>query len=639
MSFSFTDSQKETLECNLDFLPKKIKDKISKTKIQDFQLLKTKEGNYTLAIDKKKLHSSFYPIKESERQIQSLLKEKGDFHVYIFIGNGLGYSIQSLLMNTNQKNFFIIWTEHSPEILKIAFSLFDFSIYLESQILKILLFPFNEDDLSFLFKGLSGCPMTFVPHKGSFLWNESKYQNLKEQIDDFLKKKDVNLTTLTRFEKLWTKNLLLNIPKIIQMKPVSFLFDIAQETDFLVCGAGPNLNDRLDDIKKYRDNFILITVDTALNVLIKNEIDPDLIYTVDPQSINASYLQGYKGNAKIIFDPTSSYHTLRLSDKFIDGFYTSSPFPIFQLIKDFSKVKIGDIDFGGSVSTNAINLAEKMGAKNIFLTGQDLCFTDGLAHCKGAVLEERLNFKENRYNRREKHNYHQLYSLPRIEIPTINQKMEITNDKMLIFKKWIENKKKTSKWYNLNTKGVVLKGIEKINLKSFYSSKFINKEKIQKIKQKIDSKSSKNQYYFKEFFQEIKSLLLNLDSFELLIQRAEALSLKIYEQILKDKVKDLQIYLEEAEQIDEQILKEKKINTFIANSMQRVILMVTEGYLEDLSEKEKSHKYLGIAKKNIILYQGVSKSIKLQRKLLKKTYREIQLDIISLSASNILNKP
>ena len=167
---------------------------------------------------------------------------------------------------------------------------------------------------------------------------------------------------------------------------MSRLFGIAKDLPIVVSGAGPSLYESLGDIKKYRDRFILITVDTALQVLAKAGIEPDLIFSVDPQAINSSYLEGYHGSGNIVFDPTSSYHTLRLSEKFRTGFFTSSPFPLLQIYAKHLNIEAGDIPFGGSVSTNAVSLAELMGAANVYFVGQDLAFTNGYAHCRGAIF-------------------------------------------------------------------------------------------------------------------------------------------------------------------------------------------------------------------------------------------------------------
>lgn len=64
---------------------------------------------------------------------------------------------------------------------------------------------------------------------------------------------------------------------------------------------------------------------------------------------------------------------------------------MIRILSSKPEEEIGVVDFGGSVSTNAVSLAEKMKARNILLVGQDLSFPNKLAHCKGAVLEERLN--------------------------------------------------------------------------------------------------------------------------------------------------------------------------------------------------------------------------------------------------------
>lgn len=138
-------------------------------------------------------------------------------------------------------------------------------------------------------------------------------------------KKDVNISTLTRFEKIWTRNFISNLPQLTSMEPIRSLFGICQgKADVLVCGAGPSLILSLNDIKTYRKNLILIAVDTALMVLWNFGIDPDLVFSVDPQVLNTKYLEGYNGNAKIVFDPTSSYHSLRLPGKFKNGFYLFS---------------------------------------------------------------------------------------------------------------------------------------------------------------------------------------------------------------------------------------------------------------------------------------------------------------------------
>ncbi len=60
--------------------------------------------------------------------------------------------------------------EVSPEILRYALSIFDYSDFLESGRLRILLSPILEEDLYSAFRGISGFPISFIPHRGSNHW-------------------------------------------------------------------------------------------------------------------------------------------------------------------------------------------------------------------------------------------------------------------------------------------------------------------------------------------------------------------------------------------------------------------------------------------------------------------------------------
>jgi hypothetical protein len=79
------------------------------------------------------------------------------------------------------------------------------------------------------------------------------------------------------------------------------------------------------------------------------------------------------------------------------------------------------------VSTNAYDLARKMGCNPVFLVGQDLAFSDGQVHARGAALEERLSWKESRVNRREMHNYAQLTAITPLAVEDLRGGLSQTN--------------------------------------------------------------------------------------------------------------------------------------------------------------------------------------------------------------------
>ncbi|MCE9499037.1 MAG: DUF115 domain-containing protein, partial [Leptospira sp.] len=540
---------------------------------------------------------------------------------------GLGYLVREILQFSNSR---VVWMEIYPGILKHALSEFDYSVYFLSNRLKIIIKPFLEDELFSAFKGMANLPVTFIPHRGSFSWKESEYSELKFICEGFFKKKDVNIATLSRFERIWTRNIIQNFPDLLTLAPASLLFGISPNVPIIVCGAGPSLIYDILDLKKYLHRFLIIAVDTALHILTQNGIDPDLIYSVDPQALNTSYLEGYNGSGRIVFDPTSSYHTLRLSPA-LKGFYTSSPFPLIKLLTKHCKIEPGEIPFGGSVSTNAVSLAELMGASEVFFLGQDLSFTGGLAHCKGAILEERLNYRETRYFRREKHNYNQLTALPKKVVTSYDGKEHFTNEKMLIFLKWFQDKASGKNWVNLTSDGAKIEGIPHGNFVEYFGDDSnygkSDPEVISLIRKKIKNLSTtpEENIETKKFLSEIERTIGELSSFERLLLRGRNLSERIYNTIRqKDiKIEKLNSELSEIDRIDEEVSSKKGLNEIIGTAVQRIILMITEGYETNLSVEEKQNEQLAIAKKSVLLYQGLYDACLLNRNLLRKVFRRM----------------
>lgn len=593
---------------------------------------KSKTDRTILEIDNIPFHSSHDPEKEAERLIQGLSRKDSN-SLYIFFGAGIGYSVLSALKTTEAV---CVWMECFPSILKAALEENDFSEYLKSGRLRILLKPFAEDRLFESFKGLSHHSVSFIAHRGSLNWKQEEYQECRFICEKFFQKKDVNIATLSKFEKIWTRNILQNLRFLPGMKPVSMIFGLLNGMPAVVTGAGPSLHRDINDLKKYREYYFLITVDTALHVLQKNGIEPDLIFSVDPQPINKSYLEGYTGSGILVFDPTSCTHTLRLSEKFQEGFFTSSPFPLMKLFTDFLTVEAGDVPFGGSVSTNAVSLADLMGAGDVLFFGQDLAFTDGFAHCKGAVLEERLNFKESRKHRRELHNHRQLFALPKLTVVSYSGETLHTNEKMQIFRKWFEEQSKGKNWIHCGSGGGIIRGLKKQTVEEYFSGKDKEglKRKLQSVKSALlEKKNADTEQFFRrsDYFRNLIEVCDSMKEFETLLQKGITVSEKIYRLIENGKNGSREFFslIDQMEKIDETVSSKKGLNDYIGLGVQRVILMITEGFDSELTLKEKKNEKLGIAKKSILLYKGLHETSYIIRRMIKKILLTADRSVLS----------
>ncbi|ABZ92794.1 Conserved hypothetical protein [Leptospira biflexa serovar Patoc strain 'Patoc 1 (Ames)'] len=591
----------------------------------------SKSGDDTLEIDGVWIHSQFDPKKEAIRFV-SELPHDGTERIYLLFGAGIGYIIPYLL---ERQKVTILWMEPFPFLILEALRKFDFSEFFLSGKLVLITGDNLEDQLSEAVKGKGTHPISFVPHRGSWQWKETEYLRLKLIAEQMFHKKDVNLATLTRFEKIWAKNICYNLPELSKFRPVSDLFGIANGIKVVIACAGPSLSESIPELTSYRDQFLLLAVDTAVPILTLFGVDPDLIYSVDPQALNSQYLEDYTGDGILIFDPTSTYLSLRLDKGPNKGFVTSSPFPLIQLLEKTASDEIGSVPFGGSVSTNAASLGTLMGANKVYLVGQDLSFTKGLAHSKGAVLEERLNYLESRKFRREKHNYKQLFALPQKQVLGIENETYITNEKMLIFKKWFEDHTKENPWTNLTKFGAKLEGMDHSNFQKEFlldpKETMLEKELVCSVKALIQSKLSEHPNFFDRILltKDIQNTISSLKDFGILVKQGLIVSQRIYQQIQKNQInpKTFSEDIKLMDGIDEQVSQKKGLNEILSLGIQRVILTITEGYDDHLSLEEKENAQLGVAKKSLLLYEGLYESVQNTKRMLTKSLYRLQLII------------
>ena len=396
----------------------------------ELALERARDGTLGVSMNGRRLHSRHDPLVEAERGARAIAPTRPD-QLVVFFGAGLGYIVAEFLARNPQD---CLWIEPYVDLLQHALGTAGVGEHLRSGRLRAIAGLPTEDLLERVFQGRANAGVIFYGHQSAYAASPT-YRLLQKRCEDFLNRKSVNLATLARFDREWTHNLCQNFPHLMNANTVASLFDSAPGALGIVCGAGPSLADSFDEIRRVRAAGILIAVDTAVRPLVLAGIDPDIIVTVDPQAINRHYLEDYAGSAIFVVDPTTSYHCMRRlpPDRV---YYASSPFPLARLFFEEAHGPPGEISFGGSVSTNAYDLATRLGCLRVILYGQDFGFSGGLAHVRGAVLEDRWNFMEERLRRRELHNHRQLSALPLRHLPRTGGGTLATNDKLLIFHGW-----------------------------------------------------------------------------------------------------------------------------------------------------------------------------------------------------------
>ncbi len=321
--------------------------------------------------------------------------------------------------------------------------------------------------------------------------------------------------------------------------------------------------------------------------------------------MNRYYLEGCEASrALFVVDPTTSYLSLRMIPP-ERLFYTWSPFPLAKLFFDaLRNEEPGEVAFGGSVSTNAYDLALKLGCRRVLLAGQDLSFTGGLAHAKGAVLEERLNYRESRFFRREMHNYLQLSALPVRMLPGDVR----ANDKLAIFHAWFERRfaadlaeQPSLEILNVASAGARFESVERAPLAEVT---FNDHER------RPDLASALAQapvdFDAAGFADRLAQLARDFQKFSGLLAPGIEDSRSLYEQARSGRRDaDYERLLGNMQRLDENVRAESEMMDIAGSAMQKVIFQITENYRKDLSEAEAADPHVASAKQSMLLYEGL----------------------------------
>jgi len=596
----------------------KIAEKIKLIEIpENFEIIQTKSNLNTLRINledgtKFLIHSSYDPLKEASNIIKNYLKDKYD--VLILGGFGLGFlAIQSLKEKKADK---IIVIEKDLRIFKAAICANDLTEILSSDDVIFLFETDNEiEGLTDVLLNISTKKVYTLIHPQLLKIYPEFYSNLKNIIDSYLARKNINIATLTRFQTLWMRNIFKNHKLFLQNKGIKNFFDKYKNVPALIISAGPSLSDEINSIKENQNKFIIISVDSCLTVLINNGIKPDFVVSVDPQYINYKYFEYLKDFTSILVAEPSVFYLIPKNYKGKIIFF-SSVFPFVKWLENFAELK-GEIDMGGSVSTTAFDFAYKMGCNPLILVGQDLAFIKERTHTKGSYVEKYWIVRYSKFNTIYNGIYKYIHNNLFIKIRSNSGEMVNTDKRLLVFHSWFENKikkiKNEKEVFNTSLMGAKISDCKVIKLDEIikkYNFKNIEnlKNELKLFNDKIENEIfEKNYKLFKEKIFYIKEKLFHLLE---IIENGVKYSEKLYEKIEKKKLENINEILKKLEKIDEQIKEYSMLTEFISIMIQDVIHTVLEDYEDYLNEIEKKDEQLKIAKKNLFLYKGIKNAIK-----------------------------
>ncbi len=569
-------------------------------------------------LDNKKIyiHSKYDPYKEAERLISRI--GPADFDLFIVFGFGYAYHIEELIKKLHGNSIALI-LEKDPEMLKTAITSRDLAGVLSDERLKIIADP-DEEKIAMMLRGKSSYRVSFITHRGSYQIYPEYYSNLIRITRSYLSSKEVNIATLSRFEKTWTANIARNIREFTGLPGANIFYDKFTGIPSIIAGAGPTLNKSIDFIKKNQNRSVIICVDTSYMILRNNGIVPHFCITVDPQVINARYFErNVNGDTVFISDPTVHPSVFRLIKGDIATLGTA-----FEMMKWIEKIagKKGELAYGGSVMTNAYDFAKRIGASPVVLTGQDLAFTGGLAHARGAYLDEEMFLRQNRFNTPDMKNRFQLTALPKIKVKGILSKEVYTNQKLMIFLNWFE-KRNDPDLINATHDGAYIKGIKHVTAENIFFPEISGNafNTIHSIYKKGKAGIENTRMVRKSLLDKCVSMREELDKLITILRNAISLSAELMDIVRKDKKNTrLDYILGKLSETDKILYSKDTLLEMIGFTVQRVIHTITEGYEIDANDNRFGKEEL-TAKRSHFLYSGILEGSEFNMRILDKMIR------------------
>ncbi|MCT2195925.1 DUF115 domain-containing protein [Paenibacillus sp. p3-SID1389] len=333
------------------------------------------------------LHSRYNAREEARRWVQSIKEELAHAKHIFIIGIGLGYFLEELLSENQEKDIFIL--EPSSEVFIEWVKRRDVTNTLSNSRIRLVAVGNNE----FL-------PLQISAEISRFISGELKivvppiykkmYPELIEEYEiplkEMLLKSASNIQTFKHYEKTWIANALYNLPSIIQNASISNLENIWKDSGAraIVVGSGPSLKKDIHLLNELKDKCLIIAAGSSIQALQSAGINPHFVVSIDGSEKNYKVFKNVDTTLfPLVYCPAIYYEIVEnhKSEKYYAGFQGENVIN-YIMGEEFDAPKFLSTS---TVTGTAIQIAWYMGIQQVILMGQDLSFTEDEYYAPGVI--------------------------------------------------------------------------------------------------------------------------------------------------------------------------------------------------------------------------------------------------------------
>lgn len=599
---NFLPQNRESLQKRYPLL---LKDLISHN-IEDlnFTAELSKSGDPTVQINGTYIHSRFDPRREAERFISSEISP--DVGIVIFAGMGLGYYAEEFIQKNQTRDIIII--EPDKELFLFALTLRDLSMLIDCDRVHFLIGG-KPDDCALILEHFPERVVQLIKLRSLYSKNQTFYEELELFIHNYVSRKEINLSTLKRFGKLWVRNLSDNAHQLAKSPGIVQIARKFSDFPALLIAAGPSLDTIKPYLKDLKKRFLLIAVDTSLRACLDAGVEPDFTVVVDPQYWNSRHLDHCKTKETILLSETSTYPSVFRQIE-VKTFLCSSAFPLGLYLEEKTEIK-GKLKAGGSVATAAWDFCRILSITQIWCAGLDLGFPQKQTHCRGSFFEQRAHWLSHRTYPSESFSWHALNDAGLSAVPSNSDHRTWTDKRMSVYARWFEEQMKnysSIQSWNLSEEGIKIQGMPK---KRVYEAL-----KMPPIREDLDQlisriKKIQPDSQIKENLQQaITELIEALKILQDLSDKGRSISKNL--EVAFNRKEDIQSFLIKLTELDENIIS--SVSKDIAG-------FILQNFITTLIRDNKKKTGQEIIDNSYNLYNELYNSVGFHLELLKKSLK------------------
>ena len=260
-----------------------------------------------------------------------------------------------------------------------------------------------------------------------------EFQEAFENLDIFRRSADANRSTVEKFLTDWHVYFAQNLEDYLNSPSLSHWNNALEGETVTIVGPGPSIDQEEQQLKTLADGWI-IALDTALPLLNKLDIVPEIVVSVDVGQANRPFVAEFPNSSYLV---CPAYMDPHVRKKAKEAFLFEARFPPIQWINRYIESP-GYLPLSGSVSTAALGLVRMLNPAQCYLLGLDLTTPGFLTHSRQLPDYERILSKLNRFKTIPSILYQQIQEriVQTVETPT---GPVLTTEQYLHWKEFLES--------------------------------------------------------------------------------------------------------------------------------------------------------------------------------------------------------